>query len=209
MLNYTELYNKIKELDAFNEMYKTKAVYQAHANKEIEDDMVILSVNVIGFVNHGQKYELLEFAITDIDGTSAVYDFNAVDEFSRYIDKVSYIELMNDSLQIPKDRIKEFFDVTCCEDYNSDYVYDEDIILKDLVILGEKRIINGVEYFGPYTTFFGKFIEKEEYEEQFTSKKSLTKNLMKEVEDCVRNGLLKSTHITAKNYDKLIFDEER
>lgn len=209
MLNYVELYNKIKELDAFNEMYKTKAVYQVHTNKEIEDDMVILSVNAIGFINHGQKYELVEFAITDVDGTNAVYEFNAVDDFTKYTDNINYIELMNDSLQIPKDRIKEFFNVTCCENCNSDYVYDEDIILKDLVILGEKRIIDGVEYFGPYTTFFGKFIEREEYEEQFTGEDSQTRNLMNEVETCIRNGILESTHITSKNYDTLIFDEDR
>ena len=186
-MNGKELNELIRKLNIFNDRYKTKVVYQVNIDLEDEDECIILSAQAFGFINHGKKYELIDFSVIDRENINTTYELNEVEDFTNYTDKhCNIIEILNDYLQVPQDRVKEFCDVTCCEEYNSDYVYDDDIILSDMVILSEKRIIDKRAFEGFYSTFFGKYIEKSEYEKFLGEKsrqRSLTDDLLRLIED--------------------------
>lgn len=203
-----ELYEKIKELGVFDEKYKTKAVYQLNVSADTDDERHILDICAFGFINHGKKYELTEYSIISSDVINTVYEFNEVKDFSNYTDNYfTIVSILNDSLQKPEDRIREFCNVTICDNYNSDYVYDEDIILSDLVILSKERIIDDRTYYGFYSTFYGKYIEKDEYE-KFLGQYSEKRNLMSEMIERIQNKEFAiNTHIV-KNILEDISDKK-
>ena len=176
-INSDELYKEIKNSKIFTNFYKTKALFRSIKFEQLMDASGEFEEyeNVIGFFNHGQKYELVEKGyIEKFERAAFEYEFNKVKDFRTYDGNsgVSIIEIDKEIHQIDNivDEFKAVFALDNLDPYN---ILPNDIIVNDLVVLSKGRNIDGHYYEGFMDTFSGPVISLEEYRNKFLEKETL------------------------------------
>lgn len=165
-MNDIELYDKLVESGIFTNFYKTKVCFEVMHVSSLYDLAGMTTTNTcktIGLINHGNKYELSEYAYPN----KIEYDFRKVANFSNYPDRNDYnfIEISKEIGCV--ENVDDEFKCVVCEDADEYSILSGDIVLNDFVILSKPRLISGKMYYGFYETLSGKEITLDEYREKF------------------------------------------
>lgn len=176
-MNSDELYKEIKKSNIFTNFYKTKALFQSIKFEQLMDSSGELEEyeKIIGFFNHGQKYELVEKGyIANFKNITFEYEFNKVNDFRMYEKNsdVNFIEINKEihSVDNIDDEFKAVFALDKLDAYD---ILPNDIIVSDFIVLSKGRNIDGHYCEGFMDTFSGKVISLEQYQSKFLKKETL------------------------------------